>query len=50
MKQYDIEGNLLNTFISIAEAGRQLKLDSSSISKACKGKLKTCGGYIFKYK
>lgn len=47
--QYDINGNYITTFPSLREAGRQLGLDSSSITKVCKGKVKTCGGFIFKY-
>ena len=49
VQQYDLMGNLLATFPSTKEAGRQLKLDSSSISKVCRGVQQTCGGYIFKY-
>ena len=49
VNQFDKKMNLLATFPSSREAGRQLKLDSSSIIKCCKGKLKTTGGFIFKY-
>ena len=38
------------TFKSGAAAGRELGLDASSILKCCKGKLKTTGGYHFRYK
>lgn len=47
--QYNKEGKLLNTFLSAREAARVLNLDSSTISKVCRGKNKTHGGYIFKY-
>ncbi len=47
--QYSLDGKLLNTFPSAKEASRQLKLDSSTISKVCRGKNKTHGGFIFKY-
>lgn len=47
--QYSLSNELLSVFPSSREAGRQLSLDSSSITKCCKGKLKTTGGYIFKY-
>lgn len=50
VQQYSLDGILLKEFSSIASAARELNLDSSSISKACRGKLKTCGGFIFKYK
>lgn len=44
--QYDKEGNLINTYNSMLAASRALNLDRGSISKACHGKLKTCGGFI----
>lgn len=36
-------------FLSAGEAGRQMNIDSSSISKVCRGKQKTAMGYHFKY-
>ena len=47
--QYSLDGELLNIFPSTKEAARQLNLDSSTISKVCRGQNKTHGGYIFKY-
>lgn len=47
--QYDLNGNLLNTFDSCSMAARELKLDSSTISKVCRGINKTHGGFTFKY-
>lgn len=49
ISQYDKNEQFIATYPSSKEASRQLKLDSSSIIKNCKGKLKTCGGFIFKY-
>lgn len=46
ISQFDKDNNLIATYPSAREAGRQLNLDSSR--KCCK-KLKTVGGYIFKY-
>lgn len=40
---------IINTFISAAEAGRQTGADPSTIIKVCKGKLKTHKGYQWKY-
>ena len=52
--QTNIRGNPQLIFIAsysfIEEASRQLGLDSSSISKVCRGVQHTCGGFIFKYK
>lgn len=47
--QYDLEGNLIASYSSIANAARALTLDSSTISKVCRGINKTHGGFIFKY-
>lgn len=48
--QYDINMVELNTFNSIREASKILEIDESGISAVCRGKRKTCYGYIFKYK
>jgi len=40
---------IINTFNSACEAARKLNLDNSYIIKVCKGKAKTCGGFIWKY-
>lgn len=48
--QYNLEGDFLNNYRSTKEVERILKLDSSSVAKCCRGILKTCGGYIFRYK
>ena len=39
----------IETLSGIYEAARQLDLDSSTISKVCRGVNKTHGGFIFKY-
>lgn len=48
--QYDLEGNFINEHVSLREASRQLRIDTGSISKVCKGKQKQAKGFIFKYK
>ena len=50
VEQYDVNGNFIASYPSTKEASRQLGLDSSSISKVCRGVQHTCGGFIFKYK
>lgn len=47
--QYSLEGDFLNEFVSTRAAAEALNLDSSTISKVCRGKNKTHGGFIFKY-
>ena len=43
--RYSLDNILLNVYPST----RQLDLDSSTISKVCRGINKTHGGFIFKY-
>lgn len=47
---YDKKGNFIGEFESGAFAGRALNISNSKISEVCKGKRKSCYGYIFKYK
>ena len=50
VEQYDKEGVLLNTYISLQEAATQMNLFKGNISSACTGRLKTYGGFKWKYK
>ncbi len=47
--QMSLEDQPIQQFASCAEAARQLKLDKSTISKVCRGKNKSHGGFHFKY-
>lgn len=47
--QYDKNGTKLAYFKSMREAGKIFKIDETSINKCCKYKIKTAGGYIWKY-
>ena len=49
VNQYNLNGEYIATYPSTKEAARQLNLDSSTISKVCRGINKTHGGFIFKY-
>ena len=40
----------ISSYKSIADAASDLGINGSSISMCCKGKLKTTGKHIFKYK
>lgn len=44
-----LDGELIKTYPSIAEAERQTGIDNRSISACCKGKYKTAGGYVWRY-
>ena len=48
--QLDKNDNILNEYNSVNEAARQTGCDCSTISKVCRGKLKTHGGFKWKYK
>lgn len=50
VEQYNKEGILLNTYISLQEAATQTGLFKGNISSACTGRLKTYGGFKWKYK
>ena len=48
--QYSMNGELIAEYSSLMEAEHQTGCNNCSICKCCKGKLKSTGGYIWKYK
>lgn len=48
--QYDKEMNILFEYPSIRDAERKTRINRSNIIKCCKGKVKSAGGFIWKYK
>ena len=48
--QIDKNKNIIAEWSSIVLASRNLKIDNGNISACCRGKRKTAGGYIWKYK
>ena len=48
--QLDLAGNIIKDFFTIRDAARELNLDQSNISKACRGKRGIIGGYRWSYK
>ena len=48
--QYDKNMNFIAEYPSLSEAARQLQISLSNICSVLKGRRKTVGGYIFKYK
>ena len=48
--QYDLHGNLVGEYGSVLEAGEICGIWKGGISTVLKGKQKTAGGYIWKYK
>ena len=49
VNQYDLQGNYIQSFTGVREAGETLGISSGHISSCCKGKRKTIGGYIWRY-
>jgi group I intron endonuclease len=47
--QYDLNNNLINVFNSCKDAGIELGVSKTLISKVCNGKNKTCKGFILKF-
>ena len=49
-KMNGMEGiEFINTYESISDAAKATKSDSSYISRCCRGKVKTCNGFIWKF-
>ena len=48
--QFSKNGDKINEFISLTEAGRKTDINNSHISQCCLGKRKSAGGFIWKYK
>ncbi|MDM8221998.1 HNH endonuclease, partial [Limosilactobacillus vaginalis] len=47
--QLTVKGEFVKRWPSVIEAGRMLGIAHSDISRCCKGKAKTTGGYCWKY-
>lgn len=47
--QCDLEGNIIKTFGSIGDAGRELGIPTTNISRVAKGQRNTAGGYTWEY-
>lgn len=48
--QYDLQGNFIKEWESYTFASRELKIHPEGIGNCARGKIKTSGGYIWKYK
>lgn len=43
-------GKFIKEFTSVTHCSKELNIPVSNISANCKGKYKTCRGFVFKYK
>lgn len=50
VQQYSLDGKLLKEYTSLKNAEEETGIFKSNISRVCKGKLKSTGGFIWKYK
>lgn len=50
VNQYDVYGNFIKQWDCIRDIERKLNIDHRQVSDNCKGKQKSCHGFIFKYK
>lgn len=48
--QYDLQGNFIREWESAKQAGTELKIDASDICSCRRGKRKSVGGFVWKYK
>lgn len=49
VNQFDVKNNYIETYESVKEAGTKNSIDNSAITKVCKGKKKTAGGFVWQY-
>lgn len=47
--QYDIQGNFINKYDSVKEAGISLNINKANIANCCRGLTKTAYGFVWKY-
>lgn len=50
IEQLTAEGDVVNVFSSLTEAGKMTGINIGSISSVCKGRYKQAGGYCWRYK
>lgn len=48
--KYSKEGNFIAEYNTISDAARSNNVYGSNITKCCRGKIKSVGGYVYKYK
>lgn len=48
--QYDLDGNFIREWNGIITASKELKIGANNINSCLKGKYKSSGGFIWKYK
>lgn len=49
VEKYSLDGEYIETYLSVKDAAKSVGADSSEIVKVCKGKRKVCAGFQWKY-
>lgn len=49
VNQYDLKGNYMETYKSVAFASKITEISKTSIAKVCRGERKSAGGYAWSY-
>ena len=49
VQQFDLDGNFIKEYECATYASKTLNVDLSSLIKCCRGKIKSCGGFKWKY-
>lgn len=50
INQYDLQGNFIREWLGARKIEKELGIKNQGICMCCNGKLKTSGGYIWRYK
>ena len=50
VRQFRLDGSLVAEYPSVREAGRQTGISQGNISLASRGKRKSAGGFVWRYK
>ncbi|QLG47242.1 GIY-YIG nuclease family protein [Costertonia aggregata] len=48
--KFDLQGNQISTFESVAEASRQTGVSKTCIARCCRGERKCSGGFLWEYR
>lgn len=48
--QFDLNGSFIKEWAAVIEIQRELGVNSTNVIACCRGKQKTCGGFIWKHK
>lgn len=50
VSKFDKQGKFIQSFLSMADAAKEMNTDTTSIMRCCQGKRKTVKGFVFRFK